>query len=157
MSVSVAILPHTMMGKDEYYSYEDIDEVDEMDSENDSIEEYSQYSESLSRCSLDEWLSTIAEETSFDLRTRKSLDSLSLASYFDSSVDVVDDDADSDAVSDDDADEEIDSLKGVQRRLEMLKKRLDRFTGMSESEDESLDSDCEDSYSDEKELESPTV
>ncbi|CAJ1949921.1 unnamed protein product [Cylindrotheca closterium] len=137
-----------MMKPDRYYSYEDIcNDVDEIDSdsENDSIEDdYSEYSESLSHGSREEWLSTIAEETSFDLRTRKSLDSASLVSCFDFSIAEED--------FNDDTDEEIDSLRGVQRQLERLKKRLDRFTSMSD-EDDSLDSDCYSYSSEEEQLE----
>lgn len=126
-------MSHTMMGKRAYYRYEDIEEdfggVDEIDPENESIEEYS----SASSCSHEEWLSTIAEETSFDLRTRQTLDSLSLASYFDDSVDA--------------DDEEFEYLRGIQRQIEVLKERLERFTSMGDNEN--LDSAREDGYLDE--------
>lgn len=136
--------PSSSSKQQKYYSYEDLlDEVDEILSDDDDISEYSLSSgESSSEDNEDgkEWLSTIAEETSFDLRTRQTLDSLSIASQFD--------DLDEDCEEDDNND--LEYLQSMEQRLQAMKLRLQQFAAANDDDDddESIISEGDDSNSD---------
>lgn len=136
-----------------YYKYEDAydaydeEELDEIDSY-DSVDEVSMSESSLSSCSRQDWLSTIAEETSFDLQTRQTLDSFSSASDFDDDEEMSDyEDYDDDREAD--GQEELEYLLGVEQQIEELRQRLKRFSNDdSESADDDFSIDSEGGDSD---------